>query len=264
MARLLRTLTLALLGAVAAGAAATGAVLAASRLEADAPALTPTLTSAPSLPAGPAGAPASAVAIPQPRQGSLALAAVFRGAVTPLAATDAQTVRPIASVTKAMTALVILETRPLLAGQAGPTLTMTQQDVDDYHAIAAGGGSFAPVFLGEQLTERELLLGLMLPSANNFALTAGRWIDGSVTTFVNRLNARAAALGMHRTHFVDPDGLSTETTSTAADLVLLGEAVVMNDALLSVVSTTSATLPDGTTVRNLNVLLSREPGWVGV
>ncbi len=192
------------------------------------------------------------------------MAAVFRGAVTPLVATDAQTVRPIASVTKAMTALVILETHPLLPGQAGPTLTMTQQDVDDYHSIAAGGGSFAPVFLGEQLTERDLLLGLMLPSANNLALTAARWIDGSASAFVDRLNARASALGMHRTHFADPDGLSSDTTSTAADLVLLGEAVVMNDALLSVVSTTSATLPDGTTVENLNVLLTREPGWVGV
>ncbi|MDQ6855814.1 MAG: hypothetical protein M3Z57_01915, partial [Candidatus Dormibacteraeota bacterium] len=116
----------------------------------------------------------------------------------------------------------------------------------------------------EHLTERDLLLGLMLPSANNFALTAARWIDGSVAAFVDRLNARAVALGMRHTHFADPDGLDQATTSTAADLVTLGEAVIKNEALVNIVSTTSATLPDGTAVKNLNILLSAEPGWVGI
>jgi D-alanyl-D-alanine carboxypeptidase (penicillin-binding protein 5/6) len=261
VAHLLRVVSLALLAVIVLVAAGTGAVLATTRLQAAVPPLTPQLTStAASWAAGPAGA----AAIAPPDQGSLALAAVFDNAITPLASTDAQTVRPIASVAKTMTALVILETHPVLPGQAGLTLTMTQQDVNDYHAIAASGGSYAPVVLGEHLTERDLLIGLMLPSANNFALTAARWIDGSVAAFVSRLNARARALGMRHTHFADPDGLDQATTSTAADLLLLGETVIKNDALLSVVSTASSTLPDGTAVQNLNILLGLEPGWVGI
>ncbi len=260
MGHLLRVVAAALLATLLLGGAAIAGVLGVRQVEAAVPAVSPTLTSTTSWTAG----PASTAAIAPPEQGSLALAAVFGDAVTPLASADAQTVRPIASVAKTMTALVILETRPMLPGQAGPTLTMTQQDVSDYHSIAASGGSFAPVVLGEQLPERDLLVGLMLPSANNFALTAARWIDGSVPAFVNRLNARAAALGMHHTHFADPDGLDPATASTAADLVLLGEAAVHNSALVGIVSTTSSTLPDGTAVHNLNILLSAEPGWVGI
>ncbi|HSP66012.1 MAG TPA: hypothetical protein VLO10_07455, partial [Candidatus Deferrimicrobium sp.] len=260
MFHLLRIVSLALLAVIVAGAGGTGAVLAGTRLRAGVPALTPELTATTAWVAG----PSASAAIAPPGQGSFALAGVFDNAVTPLAATDAQTVRPIASVAKTMTALVVLEAQPLLPGQAGPTIIVTQQDVSDYHSIAAEGGSFAPVVLGEHLTERDLLIGLMLPSANNFALTAARWIDGSVATFVHRLNARAAALGMQHTHFADPDGLDQATTSTAADLLILGETVVKNDALVSVVSTTTATLPDGTTVQNLNILLGRDPGWVGI
>jgi D-alanyl-D-alanine carboxypeptidase (penicillin-binding protein 5/6) len=104
----------------------------------------------------------------------------------------------------------------------------------------------------------------MLPSANNLALTAARWIDGSVGAFVRRINARAVTLGMTHTHFADPDGLDAATTSTASDLVLLGERAVANDALVSVVSTTSATLPDGSTVQNLDILLGNDPGWIGI
>jgi D-alanyl-D-alanine carboxypeptidase (penicillin-binding protein 5/6) len=260
VAHLLRVVSLALLAVVVLVAAGTAAVLATTRLQAAVPPLTPALTSTASWAAG----PSSAATIAPPDQGSLALAAVFDNVITPLASTDAQAVRPIASVAKTMTALVILETKPVLPGQAGPTLTITQQDVNDYHAVASNGGSYARVVLGEHLTERDLLIGLMLPSANNFALTAARWIDGSVNAFVSRLNARARALGMQHTHFADPDGLDQATTSTAADLLVLGETVIRNDALLSVVSTVSSTLPDGTAVQNLNILLGLEPGWVGI
>jgi D-alanyl-D-alanine carboxypeptidase (penicillin-binding protein 5/6) len=246
---------------VAVLAMGTGTALAVTRLNSATPALIPELTSTTAtLAVGPRGA----AAVPLPRDGSMAVAAVLDGTATALASADAEAVRPIASVAKAMTALVILETHPLVSGQKGPLLTITTQDVEDYLSIAASGGSYARVVLGEQLTEWDLLIGLMLPSANNFALTAARWVDGSVPAFVDRLNRRAAALGMSHTHFADPDGLDSATTSTAADLVLLAEAVVKNDSLLSVVSTTTAALPDGSTVANLNILLSVDPGWVGI
>jgi D-alanyl-D-alanine carboxypeptidase (penicillin-binding protein 5/6) len=241
-------------------ATATAGTLAAARLAAAPPALAAALTWTGSWSA----APGTPVAVTAPPSGSLAVDAVAGSAATLLVSAAAETIRPIASVAKTMTALVILEVHPMLPAQAGPTLTITQQDVDDYRSIAASGGSYAPVTLGEQLSERDLLLGLMLPSANNLALTAARWVDGSVSAFVQRLNARAAALGMVHTHFADPDGLDRATTSTAADLVLLGEKAISNEALVSVVSTSAATLPDGTAVENLDLLLGGDPGWLGI
>ena len=225
---------------------------------------TPTLTATatattPWVPAG--GTPPTVAA---PPHGSLAVDALVGTAATHLAAADAATVRPIASVAKTMTALVVLDLHPLQAGEAGPVITMTQVDVDDYLRIASQDGSFVPVRVGERFSERELLLGLMLPSANNLALSAARWVDGSVAAFVARLNARASALGMSRTHFADPDGLDARTTSTAADLLRLGEAAVANTSLVEVVSQTTATLPDGTVVGNLDRLLVLEPGWIGI
>jgi D-alanyl-D-alanine carboxypeptidase (penicillin-binding protein 5/6) len=228
------------------------------------------LAASPSLTASPAAsnpwvpAPGTPLSVAAPPHGSLAVDAVVGSTAVHLAAADAATVRPIASVAKTMTALVILETHPLQAGDLGPVITMTHADVADYLSIAAQQGSFVPVRVGEQFNERELLLGLMLPSANNLALSAARWIDGSVAAFVARLNARAAALGMSATHFADPDGLDAATTSTAADLLRLGEAAVANPALVDVVSTTTATLPDGTVVSNLDRLLTLQPGWIGV
>ncbi len=260
VARPVRVASLVLLSGITLAAAGTGGVLAAARVQAQIPALTPDVVSTASLAAG----PSTSAPINPPPQGSLALAALFDKSVTQLASADAQTVRPIASVAKTMTALAILDAHPLPADQAGPSLTMTQQDVNDYVSIRASGGSFAPVTLGEHLSERDLLIGLMLPSANNLALTAARWIDGSVVAFVAHLNRLAVALGMLHTHFADPDGLDARTASTAADLVLLGQQVVVNDALLSVVSKSNARLPDGTPVQNLNILLGQEPGWVGV
>jgi D-alanyl-D-alanine carboxypeptidase (penicillin-binding protein 5/6) len=256
----LRVVTASVAAAVLLAGAAVGGVLAATRIEAATPPLTPALRGTGMWVAA-LGSPPSIAA---PAQGSLAVDAVVGSSVTHLLGSDAGTVRPIASVTKTMTALVILEVHPLAPGQDGPVLTMTQRDVNDYLTIAADGGSYAPVTLGERLSERDLLLGLMLPSANNLALTAARWVDGTVSAFVARLNARAAALGMTHTHFADPDGLDPGSTSTAADLVILGERAVDNDAMVGIVSTPTATLPDGTVVDNIDTLLGTEPGWLGI
>jgi len=241
-------------------AAAAGATLGAQRVDASTPALTPRLSAAPQWVAAPGTAPP----ITTPAQGSLAVDSVVGNTVDHLAAGEATATRPIASITKTMTALVVLELHPLVRGEAGPAVTVTRQDVQDYRSIAAAGGSVASVTLGEQLSERDILLGLMLPSANNLALTAARWVDGSVAAFVARLNARAAALGMAHTHFADPDGLDPATTSTAADLVILGRRALADDALVDIVSTTTATLPGGVVVANLDTLLSVEPGWIGI
>jgi D-alanyl-D-alanine carboxypeptidase (penicillin-binding protein 5/6) len=200
-----------------------------------------------------------------PPGGSLLVeAAAGAAAPVPLAAMDADVVRPIGSVAKTMTALAVLDAHPLAAGDDGPVLTMTAADVALFREALAVDGSSLPVTAGERITERQLLLGLMLPSANNLAETLGRWVSGGHDAFVARLNALARALGMDGTHFDDPSGFSTRTVSTAADLVRLGRAALGVPALARIVATTEAPFADGTTLYNLDTLLTSVPGWLGV
>jgi D-alanyl-D-alanine carboxypeptidase (penicillin-binding protein 5/6) len=199
--------------------------------------------------------------IPTPARGSFALSTSMDGSV----ATHESTVeRPIGSVAKAMTALVVLGVHPLAVGASGPSLTMTGADVVLYRRALAQDGSAVPVRAGEVLTERDLLLAMLLPSANNIAETLAVWISGSRETFIARLNATAAAMGMEHSHFADPSGISARTVATASDLVLLARAVIANAALAQLVMTRQARLPDGTVLRNLDILLAQQPGWLGI
>jgi D-alanyl-D-alanine carboxypeptidase (penicillin-binding protein 5/6) len=203
-----------------------------------------------------------------PRGGSVAVQAsgtrlVGGAASSRLVEQDAGHVRAIGSVAKVMTALVLLDAKPLAEAESGPTYTMSSRDVQILHETLAEGGSIAPVSAGEVLTERQMLLALLLPSGNNIAETIALWVDGTREAFVAHLNARAASLGMTSTHFADPSGFDDGTVSTADDLVKLGVAALARPALAEVVATRQATLPDGTAVQNLDTDLAL-PGWLGI
>ena len=163
-----------------------------------------------------------------------------------------------------MTALVVLDALPLAPGANGPSRTMTGADVALYRQAVAEGGSNLPVRAGEVLTERDLLLALLLPSADNIAESLAVWVSGNRTAFIARLNATAAAMGMAHTHFADPSGLSIKTVSTAADLVLLAEAVTANPTLAELVAVQQVRLPDGIVLHNLDILLRKHAGWLGI
>ncbi|MGA2282067.1 MAG: hypothetical protein ABSH07_00060 [Candidatus Dormibacteria bacterium] len=206
-------------------------------------------------------APGSAPPIPVPSSGSFDLVSSDSGQLAKVAPT---TVSPIGSVAKVMTALVVLQQRPLLDGGPGPTYTITAPDVTFFHQVVAGDGSNYPVTTGEQFTERQLLLALLLPSANNIAETLAAWVAGSQSAFVADLNAEATTLGMTQTTFADASGYSPQTVSTAADLIKLGEAALANPVLAGLVATQSAVMPDGTTIKNLDTDLGSVPGWLGL
>jgi serine-type D-Ala-D-Ala carboxypeptidase (penicillin-binding protein 5/6) len=209
------------------------------------------------------GDPAPPVDLPQ--GGSLVVeAAAGTGAPSRLASLAPTAVRPIGSVAKTMTALAVLQAHPLAVGEEGPELTMTSEDVTLFESALAVDGSSLPVHAGERLSERALLLGLMLPSANNLAETLARWVSGSHGAFVALLNADARRLGMTGTHFDDPSGFSSRTVSTAVDLVVLGRAALAVPALAAIVATAQAPFPDGTTLHNLDSMLGNVPGWLGI
>ena len=254
--RIVRATAVALVIAVAGGLSA-GGVVAAHRLTAPLPAAGVVIHASRSIVLTEGSPPP----ITLPPTGSLAVVSSATGL---LAAVSSDVPRPIASVAKTMTAFVVLQAEPLTTDAPGPVLTMTATDVALYREAIAGQGSAVAVTAGERLSERDLLLMLMLPSANNIAETLARWVSGTRDTFVARENAEAAALGMQNTRFADPSGISPQTVSSAADLLKLARAAMAVPALAAVVATRNATLPDGTPLANLDILLGSSPDWLGI
>jgi serine-type D-Ala-D-Ala carboxypeptidase (penicillin-binding protein 5/6) len=195
-----------------------------------------------------------------PRHGQ---AAFIREGEWQLHAGPNQHVAPIASVAKVMTAYVVLRDHPLRPGEDGPAITLTGADVADTERRSRRGESVVAVAAGEQLTERQALQALLLPSANNIAIALARWDAGSVHRFVARMNATARALGMTRTRYTDPSGYDDATVSTAADQVRIVQRAMRLRAFARIVATTSVTLPVAGTVRNTDTLLGHH-GFVGV
>ncbi len=170
---------------------------------------------------------------------------------------------PIASVAKVMTAYLVLRDHPLRLGEEGPTISLTDADVADTDRRAGQDESVVPTAAGEQLTERQALQALLLPSANNIAAVLARWDAGSEGRFVARMNATARLLGMTHTRYTDPSGYDDATLSTAADQVRVVDRAMGLPVFASIVATPSATLPVAGIVRNTDTLLGYN-GFVGV
>jgi serine-type D-Ala-D-Ala carboxypeptidase (penicillin-binding protein 5/6) len=170
---------------------------------------------------------------------------------------------PIASVAKVMTAYLVLRDHPLRAGQDGPTITLTDADVADTDRRRGQRESVVSIAAGEELTERQALQALLVPSANNIAEVLARWDAGSVAGFVVRMNVAARSLGMTHTRYTDPSGYDDATVSTAADQVRIVDRAMHLPVFASIVATPSATLPVAGTVHNTNTLLGYN-GFVGV
>jgi serine-type D-Ala-D-Ala carboxypeptidase (penicillin-binding protein 5/6) len=174
-----------------------------------------------------------------------------------------QRAAPIASVAKVMTAYLVLRDHPLRLGEDGPTITLTDDDAFDTDRRRGREESVVPVAAGEQLTERQALLALLLPSANNIAAVLARWDAGSEGRFVARMNATARSLGMTRTRYTDPSGYDDATISTAADQLRIVLRAMSLPVFASIVATPGAVLPVAGVVHNTNSLLGRR-GFVGV
>jgi serine-type D-Ala-D-Ala carboxypeptidase (penicillin-binding protein 5/6) len=170
---------------------------------------------------------------------------------------------PIASVAKVMTAYLVLRDHPLGLSEDGPAITLTDADVADTGRRRGQRESVVSIAAGEQLTERQALQALLLPSANNIAAVLARWDAGSADRFVARMNAAARSLGLAHTRYTDPSGYDDATVSTAADQVRVVDAAMRLPVFASIVATPSATLPVAGTVHNTDTLLGHG-GFVGV
>ncbi len=190
--------------------------------------------------------------MPWPQAEQLAVGAVGYGL---LAADGDDTSIPIASVAKVITAIAVLKQKPLQAGESGPTLTFTEDDVATYNAEHSTYGSTVYVTAGGKLTQYQTLQGLLLPSGNNLAIKLADWAFGSQDAFMAYANKMVADLGMSKTHMGDASGRSPKTVSTARDLIILGQEALKYPVLVDIISQKQASLPMSGVAYNVNTML---------
>jgi serine-type D-Ala-D-Ala carboxypeptidase (penicillin-binding protein 5/6) len=170
---------------------------------------------------------------------------------------------PIASLAKVMTAYLVLKHYPLRAGDSGRRFAVGSDDVVDIEMRRRDGQSVVAVSAGEELTERDALMAILLPSANNIAVLVARQVSGSVGSFVAEMNRTARALGMSHTTYTDPSGYDDGTVSTALDQLRLAQVVAEDRTLADMMATRTYWLPVAGEVSNTNTLLGHD-GFVGM
>jgi D-alanyl-D-alanine carboxypeptidase (penicillin-binding protein 5/6) len=166
----------------------------------------------------------------------------------------------IASITKTMTAYLVLKDHPLDPDESGPTITVTATTAQLYGQAVAKDESAVPLRPNERITERQALEALLLASAGDVADLLAVWDRGSVAAFAAAMNAQARALGMTGTDYTDPTGLAASTVSTMADQLRLAEAVQRVPTLTAVVAETEADIPVAGEVQNIN----QDLGFFGI
>ena len=166
---------------------------------------------------------------------------------------DPTRVVPIASITKLMTALVVLD------GQQPLDEKIEITDADRW----SGKGAFSRLPVGAKLTRADLLKLALMASENRAAKTLARNYPGGTPAFVRTMNAKARALGMTRTKFDDPSGLSSNNVSNARDLAKLVTVASRDSRIREFSTLQSHEVRAGRSVlayRNTNLLVGR-PEW---
>jgi D-alanyl-D-alanine carboxypeptidase (penicillin-binding protein 5/6) len=200
--------------------------------------------------AGGAAAPARA-AVPSVHARAYLVVDARTGEV--LAASDPHAHVPIASITKLMTVLITLEHRKL-----------TDVVTVDPRAAAVGESS-VNLRSGEQLTVRDLLKAALIQSANDAADALALSIAPDYGAFAELMNAKAAELGLHDSHFIRPDGLDLPGEySSAADATKLGRLVMHTKFVRETVSEETDTIAGGRVLHTWDDLLTEFPQTIGV
>ena len=166
---------------------------------------------------------------------------------------NVQTALPIASITKLMTAMVVLD-----AGlDMNEYITITDEDAAHYRS--------SRLTVGTTLTRRDVMLLALMSSENRAAYALGRTYPGGMAAFIQAMNAKAAMLNMYSAQFVDPSGLSSANQASAMDLAKMVNAATQYKAIRELSTNDSAYIytADGNYKKyvNSNRLITRNMGW---
>lgn len=166
--------------------------------------------------------------------------------------------RPMASITKLITALVILEAYPLEGlDDPGPTLTFSESDHDLYDAYFVQGATVAAMPAGSQMTLRGALATMLIPSASNYAEAVSTWAFGSQWAFRQAAQSWLETRGLADTVLVEPTGLDPRNVSTPSDLMALARIAADHPVVARISATPAVSFPGTGTVYTTNTLLGQ-------
>jgi serine-type D-Ala-D-Ala carboxypeptidase (penicillin-binding protein 5/6) len=209
---------------------------------------------APAVVGGPAGIQAPGAALANAATGKILWSAGLN------------TERPIGSIVKVMTALVVIQ-----AGDLNREITVPQSVIA--YLNSQDGPSTAGLIVGDQLTALELLEALLLPSGCDAAYTLAQAYGPGIGAFVAKMNAEARRLGLTGTYFSNFDGMpwpgEYSTWSTPANLITLGRDAMSYPVFATIVGQVSYSLPAGDghhgyLWQNTNPLIGAYPGATGI
>lgn len=155
---------------------------------------------------------------------------------TVLYAKNPRGVNPPASMTKVMTALLVLEHDPELSGKT----VVPPEAVTEHYCYWMDYGHLEA---GEEITVRDLMDYLLIPSGNEAGTTLAAYVAGDIDTFIQMMNAKAAELGMDKTFYMDPHGLSPDSTISCEDMLTLCLEAMQYPLFREIVSTKTGALP---------------------
>jgi serine-type D-Ala-D-Ala carboxypeptidase (penicillin-binding protein 5/6) len=182
--------------------------------------------------------------------------------------TGLNTERPIGSIVKVMTALVVIQ-----AGDLNQEITVPESVVTYLNSQSSNQPSTAGLIVGDQLTALQLLEALLLPSGCDAAYTLAEAYGPGIGAFIAKMNTEAQRLGLTDTHFANFDGMpwpsEYSTWSTPANLITLGRDAMSYPVFSTIVSQASYTLPagdghQGYFWQNTNPLIGVYPGATGI
>ncbi len=180
-----------------------------------------------------------------------------------IAHSPGQRVVPIASMTKMMTAILILRDHPLRPGEAGPMISLTAADAQAWVVDSQNGDSVVPVRAGERLSEFQLLEALLMSSGDNIADILARWDARSIGAFVRKMNENARALSLSHTTYADPSGVSAASRSTPSEQIIVAGQLMKSPIARLIVDQKSIAFPVAGTIPNFNPALGVD-GIIGV
>lgn len=217
-----------------------------------------TATKPPSTPPGPV-----AIALPAVGESAVSVtgAEKFPGTVGTngiLASAGGSAPLPIASISKLITALVVLDAKPLEQTEPGPTLTFSKADHDLYDQYYVLGASVEPMKTGSTMSEHDALALMLVASACNYADAVSTWAFGSRARYLGAVKTWLAAHGLTGTTIYEPTGIDARNVSTPADLIAIGKLAMANPAVASIVGSSSITVTGVGTVSNNNISLGSE------
>lgn len=161
---------------------------------------------------------------------------------------------PIASISKLVTALVVLDAKPLRQDEAGPTLAFGKAEADLYDKYYVLGATVSSMRTGTSMSEHDAIEVMLVASACNYAEVVSTWAFGSQARFLSATRSWLKAHGLTGTTIVEPTGIDSRNVSTPTDLIAIGKLAMANPLLAAIVGSASVSLPIGTLANNNKLL----------